>query len=397
MASSNEHHQILAVTADRRLPKGVYVMAFATFSMATSEFILSGILVQVAQSLQVSTQRAGLLVSFFALGMIVGAPLMARLGDRGTIRRVAGLSTALFAVIHVAMPWVTDFTTLAILRVVSALAAAMLWSTGSAYVMRIVHPAAAGRAMSMLIAGPTLAALVGVPLGTLVADHFGWRSSFLVIGCLGALVTIAVMTLPREPQRTEGTTKAGPSAWQVLARGWPELSVIVMTQVALCATYTYVTVIARHAGVPADQMAVVVFIYGAGALAGVLAAVRFRRQLRQRDFVMGTAFMAVAALVIWAVVDLGFVFVAPLAVFAATGYFLGGPLNSAVFHAVGASTAMIAALTVSAFNVGNMVGPALGGWVGSDQGWGAVPLLSCLIAGVAMVFTLRPRWRAHHG
>lgn len=396
MTPTTERYHLPATPT--RLPAAVYVVAFATFSMATSEFILAGILGRVAESLQVSTQRAGMLVSFFAVGMIVGAPLMAWVGDRGTIQRVAGLSMAVFATIHVAMFWVTDFTVLAVLRVLSALAAAMVWSIGSAYIMRIVHPDAAGRAMSVLIAGPTLAALVGVPLGTVVADLFGWRASFVLIGGLCALVTIAVWSLPREGPPAEATVTSGPPAWLILRRSFPELSVIVLTQIALCSTYTYVTVIGREeGGLSEDQLAPLVFVYGVGALVGVLAAVRFRRRHRQSDFAAGVALMGVAAILVWATLGLGLMFLVPLAVFAASGYFIGGPLNSAAFHAVGASTAMVAALTVSAFNVGNMVGPLLGGWVAAEQGWGAVPLLSGAIAVSSLLLILLPGWRVRHG
>src|SRR5690606_29322779 len=116
--------------------------------------------------------------------------------------------------------------------------------------------------------------------------------------------------------------------------------VIVLTQIALCSTYTYVTVIGREeGGLSEDQLAPLVFVYGVGALVGVLAAVRFRRRHRQSDFAAGVALMGVAAILVWATLGLGLMFLVPLAVFAASGYFIGGPLNSAAFHAVGASTA----------------------------------------------------------
>ena len=153
-----------------RIPRAVYVLGATIFVLGTTEFILAGLLPEVAEDFQVSLPRAGLLISAFAVAMVVGAPLL----TVATLRlpRRATLLGAL----------APDYATLLVARIVTAAATGAFWAVAGVFAVNTVDPAHRARALSLLLGGLTTANVLGVPLGTLIGQQWGWRATFWVIG-----------------------------------------------------------------------------------------------------------------------------------------------------------------------------------------------------------------------
>src|ERR1700712_755365 len=144
-------------TASARLPRVVYVLALGTFLMGTTEFVVAGLLPEIAGDLQVSVARSGMLITVFAAGMIVGAPLMSLLTRRMPQRLTLMLALVVFAAGHVIVALGSSFTVLLAARFLTALATGAFWAVANGAAARAAGPAASSRAMGLVGAGAMLA------------------------------------------------------------------------------------------------------------------------------------------------------------------------------------------------------------------------------------------------
>lgn len=181
-----------------RLPGWLVGLFAATLALGTDEFVLAGLLPELATDLQISTGTAGQLITVFALTFALGAPVLAVVLDPYPRRRVILTALALFTVANIAAAIAPTFGVLVVLRAVAGLAAAVVSSTAFAVAAQGAPPDRQGRYLSVVTAGLTVALFTGVPVGAWVGALFGWRSTFVLIAivALGAMIVLAAR-LPR--------------------------------------------------------------------------------------------------------------------------------------------------------------------------------------------------------
>ncbi|MEU3025060.1 MFS transporter [Nocardiopsis alba] len=198
-----------------RLPFVVYALALGTFLMLTTEFVVAGILPDIAADLQVSVARAGTLITVFAIGMIVGAPLMAMLTLRMPRRVTLMLALGVFAVGHVIVAVGSDFGVLLAARFLTALATGAFWAVAAVVATRVAGPGTASRAVGVVNAGGMLATVLGVPLGALLGQFVGWRGTFWA---LAILAVVAIPMIARHvPRGVDPLGTGGPELRQAVA------------------------------------------------------------------------------------------------------------------------------------------------------------------------------------
>ncbi|WP_447644290.1 MFS transporter [Nocardioides zeae] len=268
-------------TAPARLPLAVLVLGATIFCLGTSEFMLAGLLPDLARDLEVGIPAAGGLISGFAVGMVVGAPAMA-LWTLRLPRRTALLASALvFAVAHLAAVVVDDYATLLATRVVAAVACATFWAVAAVTAVAISPPGATARAMAVVVGGLTVANVVGVPLGTLVGSQGGWRAAFLAVGVLTLVATVATALLVPE------TREAGDASYGTVLRRelrtfrraplWVALGTTALFQAAVFCTFSYLApVVTDVGGLAEGWVPVVLLAFGVGSVAGSRSAAATR-------------------------------------------------------------------------------------------------------------------------
>src|SRR5690606_20071208 len=164
--------------AGRRLPLVVWVMGAVTFLTGTSEMVVAGILPEISAALSVTEARAGMLITAFALGMMVGAPLMALATLWLPRRAVLVTALVLFAVGHVLGVLTDSFQVTLAGRVLAALGTGTFWAVGALVATTAAGPARAASAMGVMVGGLTIANVVGVPLGAALGQRTGWQGPF---------------------------------------------------------------------------------------------------------------------------------------------------------------------------------------------------------------------------
>lgn len=261
----------------QRLPFVIYVLAVGTFLMLTTEFVVAGILPEMASDLQVDVAAAGLLITVFAVGMVIGAPLMAMLTLRLPRRLTLIFALIVFSAGHIVVALSSSLEILLAARFVTALATGAFWSVAGVVAIKAAGPGLSARAMGLVGAGGMLATAVGVPLGAFVGQSIGWRGAFWALAILSvvAIAFIARHVPHVEPDRT--ATVSIRSELKALRSGrlWLVLAGCATTTGGVLAAYSYITpLLTDEAAIPHTLVPLVLAGFGVGALVGSLVGGR---------------------------------------------------------------------------------------------------------------------------
>ncbi|WP_461036549.1 Cmx/CmrA family chloramphenicol efflux MFS transporter [Streptomyces mayteni] len=373
-----------------RLPLAVYVLGGAVFALGTSEFMLSGLLPEVADDLDVSIPTAGLLISAFAIGMVVGAPVLAGATQRLPRRVTLVWLLAVFAVGHVVGALAPNYAVLFACRVVSALACAGFWAVGAAVAISLAPDGARARAMAVMIGGLSVANITGVPGGAVLGQSLGWRSAFWAVALLSAVGLVGVLLFVPHTARAEAS---GGSRLRDELRIYRDRLVwlaVVTTVLFAGGTFCFFSYLAPlltdESGLSESWVPVALVLYGVGALGGTVLGGRLadRHMFGTLYAGLGTAAGVLALVGLLVSVPAAVVTLAGVLGFAS---FLCAPgLNARIFNLAGAMAPTLAGATAtSAFNTGNTIGPWAGGLVidgGLGYAWtawvGAILVLGAL-------------------
>lgn len=353
-------------TASRtRMPLAVYILGLSVFALGTSEFMLSGLLPPIADDMDVSIPRAGLLISAFAIGMVIGAPLLAvatlRLPRRTTL--IALISV--FGLGQVAGALAPTYEVLFVSRVVSAFACAGFWAVGAAVAIAMVPVNARARAMAVMIGGLSIANVLGVPLGAFLGENLGWRSAFWAVGAASAVALVGVSTLiPRIPLPEEKPQLRREVAIYRDRQVWLSIVITALAAGGVFCAFSYLApLLTDVAGLDSGWVPTVLGLFGVGALVGTTIGGRVADA-----HLFGVLLSGIAA---------STVFLAALALFGAnqaavivlsfllgvSAFYTAPALNARMFNVAGAAPTLAGATTTAAFNLGNTGGPWLGGTV----------------------------------
>ncbi|MER7127383.1 Cmx/CmrA family chloramphenicol efflux MFS transporter [Streptosporangium saharense] len=345
------------------MPLSVYLLAVAVFAMGTSEFMLAGLLPGIAADLGVPVATAGLLTPAFAVGMVVGAPLMAGLARRWP-RRFSLLGfLGLFLVTHVVGACATEFAILLATRFLAALADAGFLAVALTVAADLVPADRKGRALAVLLGGITIATVAGVPGGALLGTLLGWRATFWVIAALCVPSALGVVLgVPPGTARQDGP---GPDLRRELAElRRPRLVLVLLlgalVNAATFGTFTFLApIVTGVAGLGPLWVPVVLVLFGLGSFAGVTVAGRLSDS--RPGLVVAVA--GPSLLCGWVVLGLAAADPAALLVLAfvqgALSFGLGSTLIARVLYEAAGAPTMAGSYATAALNAGAVAGPAL--------------------------------------
>jgi len=346
-----------------RLPLVVYVLALGTFLMLTTEFVVAGILPEVAAGLQISLAQAGSLITVFAVGMIIGAPLLALLTMRMSKRLTLILALVVFVLGHVVVAVTADFTVLLVARFVTAVATGAFWAVAAVVATRAAGPTAGARAMGVVGAGGALATVLGVPIGAFIAQLAGWRGTFWFLAAAAVVATIFVARLvPADDSPHRDTSLRTQLTGLRSGRLWLALLACVTTTGGVLAAYSFIApILTDQAGVPASLVPLVLTGFGVGSLIGTILGGRFG------DAHPGLITMVTPAVTTVILIAISITSGAPwlmavlVVVLGLFGLSANGVLINLTVQSAGKAATLGSALAVSAFNVGTAIGTAVAG------------------------------------
>jgi MFS transporter, DHA1 family, chloramphenicol resistance protein len=378
------------------LPVFIYVLALAVFAQGTSEFMLSGLVPGIARDLSVSVGSAASLTSAYAIGMIVGAPVMAALSARWPRRRaLAGFLTA-FVAVHVVGAVTTNFAVLFGTRIVAAIVNAGFLAVAMSVTTALVVPARQARATAVLLSGVTLSCVAGVPAGALLGDWSGWRSAFWAVAalCLPALALV-FRSAPADAatRQRQRDVSLGREARSLRSRAVRQALVLAaVVNGATFATFAYLAVIATDvARLPDGAIPGLLAAFGVGAFVGVTTAGRTGGSVGELRHGM---FLSLCALPVgWATLAVTSTHAAPLFVAAVIqgglSFGIGSTLVSRVLHVASDAPSLGGSFATVGLNAGAFLGPLLAGVATEttgdyrDAAWVSAAMAAMAVAVVA--------------
>ncbi|MEX3956649.1 MFS transporter [Trinickia sp. EG282A] len=344
------------------MPLPLIALALSAFAIGTTEFVIMGLLPEVARDLAVSIPSAGLLVSGYALGVAVGAPLVAVLTSKMPRKASLQLLMAIFVIGNILCAIAGDYRMLMIARVVTSFAHGSFFGIGAVVAASLVPREKQASAIALMFTGLTLANVLGVPFGTFVGQNFGWRVSFWIVAGLGVLSFAGIAALV--PNRHDAGPVGLAREVRVLKEPqvWFALAMTVLGFGGVFVVFTYIApILEQVTGFAPHTVTLILVLFGAGLTVGNVVG----GKLADRALMPSLMAILVALAAVMAI----FAKTSHLPLPAAVTVFVWGvmafatvpPLQMRVVEKARHAPNLASTLNIGAFNVGNAGGAWLGG------------------------------------
>ncbi|MFI6682928.1 MFS transporter [Streptomyces sp. NPDC050485] len=369
------------------MPLALLALAIGAFGIGTTEFVIMGLLPEVAGTFDVAIPTAGYLVSGYALGVVLGAPLVTILGTKITRKRMLMLLMGFFVVGNVVSAVAPSFGLMLAGRIVASLAHGAFFGIGSVVAADLVAPEKKAGAIAMMFTGLTVANVVGVPTGTLIGQQVGWRTTFFVVAALGVLGLLGVAKLVPDMPKAEGVRLRHEIAAFRNVQVLLAMAMTVLGFGGVFAAITYITpMMTDVAGYADTSVTWLLVLFGLGMVAGNLIGGRFAdRALMPLLYVSLSGLALVLALFTVAAHDKAASAVVVFLI-GALGFATVPPLQKRVLDQAAGAPTLASAVNIGAFNLGNALSAWLGGLViAAGLGYTAPNWVGAALAASALV------------
>lgn len=373
------------------MPVAVFVLGLTVFSLGTTEFMVAGLLPELSAEFDVTVSQAGWLISVFALGVVIGAPLITAATTR--IPRKAALVGLLVIFIagEVVATLAGSFEVLMAARVVTAVAHGAFFGIGAVLAADLVEPERRARAISIMFGGLTIATIAGVPLGTFLGQQIGWRAAFGAVAVLGVIDLIGVAVLvPKQPGSSGGLHLRQELSAFANARVWLALATTMLSQAGLYTAYTYIApLLTDVSDFAPGWVAPLLGLFGVGTFIGSLVGGRLADRSLMATLCLGLIGLAAILAAFSLTAGHRFAMVITLALFGVGAFVINPALQTRVMNLTDHAPTLASTSNISAFNLGNALGPWLGG-LGISAGAGllAPSWIGALLALAALAVAL---------
>jgi DHA1 family inner membrane transport protein len=371
----------------------------AAFAFGTTEFVIAGVLPEVAEGLQVGVPTAGYLVSGYALGIAIGGPLLTIAAARVPRRTLIIALTLAFVVGQAACALAPNFLSMLAFRFATAIAHGCFFGVAMVVAVGLVPPAARGRAVAVVLAGLTISNIVGVPAGTAIGNFWGWRSTFWAMFALGIVAAAAAATLlPRKAVPSSEPVGLATET-RVLARQqvWTSLIIMLMLMMAQFVPFTYITPMLREVThLSEDTVPWMLLLIGLGSTLGVFAGGKLADGNLMRWLVVLLLVQAVSLLTVWLASPHALQMAAALFVWGALSFSIGTAVQTRILAWTADAPNLASSLIPSGFNIGIALAASIGAML-LDAGYGyrSLPLVGVAAmvvgAGVALLSSAAER------
>jgi DHA1 family inner membrane transport protein len=382
-------------SGDRSFSASIFALGVGGFAIGTGEFVIMGLLPEVAADLHVTIPQAGHVISAYALGVVIGAPVLAVLAADWSRRTLLVALMALFALGNLGSALAPGYGWLNLLRFVTGLPHGTYFGVAALVAASLAPPHRRASAVGLVMLGLTTATLVGVPIAAWLGQHLGWRAAFLFVGALAALACVLIWRQVPPLPASHGASPLRELGALARPQVWLTLGIGAIGFGGLFSVFSYIKpMLTEVTGLSVDTVPLVLGLFGLGMVAGNLVGSR----LADRSL-MGT----IAGVLVWDALVLGaIVFTAPHPVLVSINVFLvgtivaiGPALQIRLMDVAGDAQTLAAALNHSAFNIANALGAWLGGVaIAAGLGWTSTGWVGSLLALGGMVVFGAAVWQA---
>ncbi|MFI0709491.1 MFS transporter [Streptomyces inhibens] len=368
------------------MPLALLALAISAFGIGTTEFVMMGLLPNVADDLGTSVPTAGYLVSAYALGVVIGAPLLTALGSRIPRKRMLVLLMGVFTVGNLASALAPTFGLLIAGRLLAGLPHGAFFGVGAVVAARLVREGRQARAVATMFLGLTIANIIGVPAATLLGQQLGWRSTFLIVAAIGlvAMASLARLIPPLPAEERSGLGR------ELRALGNRQVLLGLLTTVfgfaGIFAVYSYLaSMMTEVTGFAAGSVPLVLALFGIGMTLGALAAGPLTDRALRPTLYGSLAALALVLTAFHFTAQVKWAALVTVVVIGAVGFLTTTPLQMLVMNKAQQAPTLAAASNQSAFNLANAGGAWVGGLaLAAGWGWTSPTLVGAVLAALGL-------------
>jgi DHA1 family inner membrane transport protein len=385
------------VRSSRAFGPAIAALGVGGFAIGTGEFVIMGLLPEVARDLHITIPEAGHVISAYALGVVIGAPMLAVLAAHWPRRALLFALMALFAVGNLASATAPGDLSLNLLRFATGLPHGTYFGVAALVAASLAPPHRRASAVGLVMLGLTGATLVGVPIAAWLGQHLGWRAAFVLVGAIAAIACLLIRRFVPDLPAAQGASPLRELGALARPQVWLTLGIGAVGFGGLFSVFSYIKpLLTEVTGMPVGAVPLVLALFGMGMVTGNVVGSRLADK-----WLLPT----IAGLLVWDALVLGAVtFTAPHAVAISVNVFLVGTivaiapaLQIRLMDVAGDAQTLAAALNHSAFNIANALGAWLGGVaITAGMGWTSTGWVGALLALGGMAVFAASVWQAAH-
>ena len=384
------------------MPLPLIALFIAAFAFGTTEFVIAGVLPQVAEGLGVSIPSAGYLVSGYALGIAVGGPLLTIVTSRVPRKTLLLWLLVAFTIGQAACALAPGFFSMLVLRVAIAFAHGVYFGVAMVVAVGLVRPEKRGMAVALVLAGLTVSGIIGVPLGTAIGNAFGWRATFWAMFVLGILAMVAMALLVPRGTGAISVTAGLRNEIRVLGRQQVWTCLIIMLMLMLCqyVPYTYIVpLLIEVTGLDEGLVPWVLLLNGLGSTAGVFLGGKLAGGRLMPSLISLLGVQAVVIAVLYLASPYPLPMVAAMFVWSGINFAIGTPIQTRILSWTADAPNLASSLIPSGFNVGIAIAASVGAMMlSSGLPYRSLPLIGAASMVVAtIVAMLSHAWEKRSG
>lgn len=383
--------------ASKKFPLALLSLTLGAFAIGMTEFVIMGILPNVADDLQVSISSAGQLITSYALGVAIGAPILAMLTHRLPQKRLLCLLMIFFICGNAAAALAPNYPVLMGARLFTALAHGTFFGVGSVIAASLVASGRRAAAVSIMMAGLTVANIIGVPVGTFIGQHLDWRASFGAVVIMGIISLSGILLLIPDIKAEQSSSLAR----QVRALLQPKLLLVLLTGALGCsslfAVFTYITPLLEDiTGFTESAVAWILVLFGVGVTTGNIVGGKLADWKLMPSLLVNFAFLALILAVFAYTVHVPALAVITIFLWGAGAFGVLPGLQIRIMNLAKDAPALASTSNHSALNLGNAFGAFIGGAIITNVGLSYLPwfgalfsFLGLLLAGAVYMWDIK--------
>lgn len=377
----------------------LFALALGAFGIGVTEFSPMGMLPVIATDLGVSIPTAGMLISAYAFGVLLGAPLMTLAFANMARRNLLLLSMAIFTAGNLISAMADNYNVLLLGRIITSFNHGAFFGVGAIVAMNVVPPEKRAGAVAAMFSGLTIATIGGVPLASYIGEVIGWRPAFYGMAVIGLMTMLALrLSLPPMANKQKANVR---NELRVLGKKSVLVALLltVVSSSAMFTVFTYIVpILQQETQASTFFMTAMLVLYGIGLAVGNLLGGRFAD--RSMDLTLIVSLVAVMLLLVGLAITVAVpLMVVPLIfLWGIASFALVPPLQAMVVQEAAEAPSLASAMNIGAFNLGNALGAVLGAlMISAGFGLSAVPLAGAATAAVGLVMVLWFRYGRRQG
>lgn len=368
----------------------------SAFAFGTAEFVIAGVLPDVASGLAISVPTAGYLVTAYAIGIAIGGPALTLATNKISRKTLILLLGAVFTLGHVFCALAPNFELLLVARILIAVVHGVYFGIAPIVAVRLVPVEKRGFAVALILSGLTVSNILGVPGGTAIGTAFGWRATFWAVGAMGLISTLAIALFL--PASAGAKTTSGSFLREIKALGRQQivtsLVIAVLVMIGQYSLFTYIApLLLEVTGLDHASLPWVLLLYGVGSTIGVFIGGRLADWKLMPSLIFILAGQALAFIAVYLVSPYPLVMAIAVLFWGGLNFAFGSPVQSRILAAAADAPNLASALIPSCFNIGIAIGAVLGaGLLDAGFGYRNLPFIGAVAMVLAALIAIGSYW-----